>query len=115
MFITVCVLQLNSVLAQMATIYSTGRVCLTENDCRPLDPGKYPIDNNNNEILIKREPLVNTRARRAVQQQQQKKLGQYNGYNKLIHGQYTSRYKIHLSLSLSLSPPSLSDWAQNTN
>ena len=72
MFITVCVLQLNSVLAQMATIYSTGRVCLTENDCRPLDPGKYPIDNNNNEILIKREPLVYTRARRAVQQQQKK-------------------------------------------
>ena len=67
MSIIVCVLQLNSVLAQMSAIYSTGRVCLAENDCRPLDPGKYPINNNNNsEIFIKREPLVYIRALRAV-------------------------------------------------
>ena len=32
-----------------------------------------------------------------------KKLGQYNRNNKLIHGQYTNRYNLHLSLSLSLS------------
>ena len=59
--------------------------------------------NNDTEMLIKREPLVYTRARRAVQKRKEKrnkekkkkkrrkKLGQYNINNKLIHRQYTSR------------------------
>ena len=63
-------------------------------------------NDNNNEILIKHKPLVYTRAWHAVQEKK-KRLGQYNSHNKLIHGQYTSRYNLHLSLSLSL-PPSLS-------
>ena len=32
-----------------------------------------------------------------------KRLGQYNSNNKLIHGQYTSRYSLYLSLSVCLS------------
>ena len=65
---------------------------------------------NDNEIIIKREPLVFTRARRAVKEKKKKKerLGQYNSNNKLILGQYTSRYNLHLSLSLSLPPLPLS-------
>ena len=56
----------------------------------------FPSNNNNNEILIKREPLVYTRARRAVQKKRRRKrLGQYNSNNKLIYGQYTSRYNVH--------------------
>ena len=47
-------------------------------------------NNNNNEILIKRKPLVYTRARDVVQKK--RRLGQYNSNNKLTHGQYTSRY-----------------------
>ena len=62
-------------------------------------------NNNNNEILIKREPLVYTRAQRAVQRKKRKRLGQYNSNNKPIHGQYTSRYNLHLSHSLSPPPP----------
>ena len=31
--------QLNNVLAEMRTIYSTARVCLSEDECLPLDPG----------------------------------------------------------------------------
>ena len=39
-------------------------------------------NNNNNEILIKREPLVYTRAWRAVQKKEkEKRLGQYNSNN----------------------------------
>ena len=49
---------------------------------------------------MKREPLVYTRARRAVQRKKKERLGQYNSNNKLIHGQYTSRYNLHLSHSL---------------
>ena len=66
-------------------------------------------NDNNNEILIKHKPLVYTRAWHAVQEKK-KRLGQYNSHNKLIHGQYTSRYNLHLShsLSLPLPPPSLS-------
>ena len=52
------------------------------------------LNNNNNEILIKREPQVYTTARCAVYNNK-KWLGQYNSNNKLIHGQYTSRYKLH--------------------
>ena len=57
----------------------------------------YKINNNNNnEILIKRELLVYTTARRVVQRKRRRKgLGQYNSNNKLIHGQYTSRYNRH--------------------
>ena len=53
--------------------------------------------NDNNEILFKREPLVFTRARHAAQKKkkEKKRLGQYNSNNKLIHGQYTSRYNLH--------------------
>ena len=51
-------------------------------------------DNNNYEILTKREPLV-YRAGHAVQRKKRKRLGQYNSNNKLIHGQYTSRYNPH--------------------
>ena len=67
-------------------------------------------NDNNNEIFIKRESLVYTRARRAVQKRKKERLGQHNSNNKLNHGQYTSRYNLHLSLSLSLPPlpPSLS-------
>ena len=65
----------------------------------------------NNEILIKHEPLACTRAQCAVQKKQhtqkkierKKRLGQYNSNNELIHGQYTSRYNPHLSLSPPLS------------
>ena len=44
----------------------------------------------------------------ALYKEKQKKrkrtnLGQYNRSNKLIHGQCTNRYNLHLSLSLSLS------------
>ena len=59
------------------------------------------------KILIKREPLVYTRAQGAVQKKKKKGLGQYDSINKLIHGQYTSRYNLHLSLSVPL-PLSLS-------
>ena len=51
--------------------------------------------NNNNETLIKREPQVYTRAWRTVQKEKKIRLGQYNSSNKLIHAQYTSRYKLH--------------------
>ena len=58
-------------------------------------------NNNNNEILIKREPQVYTTAQWAVQKKKKKeeerRLGQYNSNNKLIHGQYTSRYNRHLT------------------
>ena len=56
---------------------------------------------NNTEILIKREPLVYTRPRLAVQKKKEKKrIGQYNSNNKLIRGKNTSRYNLHLSHSL---------------
>ena len=63
------------------------------------------IKKKNNEILIKCEPPVYTRAQCTVQRQKKKRkrLGQYNSNNKLIQGQYIRRYNLHLSLSLSLS------------
>ena len=70
----------------------------------------YNNNNNNNEILIMRKPPVYARALCAVQKRKRKKkgekkrLGQYNSNSKLIHGQYTSRYNLHLTLSLSPSP-----------
>ena len=70
------------------TPQTLGRSRLNDND-------NNNNNNNNNEILIKRKPLVSTRARLAVQKKRERtkreRLGQYNSNNKLIHGQYTSR------------------------
>ena len=60
-------------------------------------------DDDDNEILIKREPLVYTRGALYKKKTKIERLGQYNSNNKLINGQYTSRYNLHLSLSFSLS------------
>ena len=58
------------------------------------------VSDDNTEILIKHEPLVNTRAWRIVQKKERRKsLGQDNSSNKLIHGQYTSRYNLHHTTS----------------
>ena len=69
-------------------------------------------DNNNSEILNKREPLVCTRVRRAghihththTHTHTHKRLEQYNSNNKLIHGQYTSRYNIHHTRTHTYTP-----------
>ena len=60
-------------------------------------------DDDDNEILIKREPLVYTRGALYKKKTKIERLGQYNSNNKLINGQYTSRYNLHLSLSFSFS------------
>ena len=57
---------------------------------------------NSYEILIKCEPLVYTRAWRAVQKEKKreerrgKRPGWHTSNNKLIHGQHTSRHNPHL-------------------
>ena len=84
-------------------IENTARHCNTSN-------------NNNNEILIKCEPLGYTRARHTVQKKKEKKkrLGQYNTNNKLIHGQPAET--TYISHSLRPSPPlSLSLTHTHTN
>ncbi|XP_070194515.1 angiotensin-converting enzyme-like isoform X1 [Littorina saxatilis] len=47
--------ELNSVLAQMSTIYSTARVCLTKTDCLPLDPDiTREFEKSRNEERLRR-------------------------------------------------------------
>ena len=78
-------------------------VCRCEHSLLCMLMNTVDYNNNDNEILVKRKPLVCTRAQRTVHKKKKKKkerLGQYNSNNKLIHGQYTSRYNLHLSHSL---------------
>ena len=49
--------------------------------------------------------IYQSSARCTNKKRKKERLGQYNSNNKRIHGQYTRRYNLHLSHSLSPSLP----------